>query len=449
MKRIMICVLSTVILFTSLISLSSCTRRGEFEDILESQKESESLGNVIEVNDNIIGKDITDYKTPVMLKTGNTPFYEGKTIDELEEIFKTSDRHELDITLIPTGRIYDGNDAAVPYFYNKVTGNFSNWCADPLCEWDECIWQTGTMFIQYASERYMYFMAEIGLDNYGLFRCDLQRNNIEKIRKVPVYKVGKETYRDEVDVVYEKGDDVYIRWLNYAGEKAVCTLSVFNTKTKEEKIISGDINLQYITIVNDTIFYSTREDYYTLYKTDLSFGKTELLGHYVISQFNNRYLILHELDEEGQGFTNWYYSYNLETGELFKLNNVSGNKYLSGDYLYYGRFLTPEEIEKEPLADYYNYIWKSKAAGKIYRVHVGIESAQEECVFQLTYKDIPVRICDFDVDGDVIYVTFNNHETYENFYNQDFNGDETLMVRHCLVDLQNGTVTMLELPKEE
>ena len=53
------------------------------------------------------------------------------------------------------------------------------------------------------------------------------------------------------------------------------------------------------------------------------------------------------------------------------------------------------------------------------------------------------------MDGDVIYFSFNTHETCKNFYNQDFEGDERQTAIHALVDLQNGTVTFLELPKEE
>ena len=40
-------------------------------------------------------------------------------------------------------------------------------------------------------------------------------------------------------------------------------------------------------------------------------------------------------------------------------------------------------------------------------------------------------------------------ENCKNFYNQDFEGDERQTAIHALVDLQNGTVTFLDLPKEE
>ena len=54
-----------------------------------------------------------------------------------------------------------------------------------------------------------------------------------------------------------------------------------------------------------------------------------------------------------------------------------------------------------------------------------------------------------EMDGEVIYFSFNTHENCKNYYNQEFEGDERQTAIHALVDLQNGTVTFLELPKEE
>ena len=67
----------------------------------------------------------------------------------------------------------------------------------------------------------------------------------------------------------------------------------------------------------------------------------------------------------------------------------------------------------------------------------------------MTYKGIPVRINQMEMDGEVIYINFNTHETCKNFYNQQYSEEESRMVCQGLVDLQNGTVTLLELPIEE
>ena len=442
----------------------ACSRRDTYEELLESQKEAESLDAIPETNGNITGESAPDYATPVMLKTGSTPFYEGKTLDDLTTVFKNTGKISFSPNMLPTGRIYDGNDTPIPYFYNKLTGNFSKWCSDPLCDGAGCIWETGTLYLQYVSDEYIYFMADTGMDEYGLYRCDFQRNNMEKIKDIAIYSADGRAYRDEVKVVYEKDDVLYICWTHYVNTNSVHTLYTYDVNTHEEKTISGNLDLEFVTIVQDQIFYSTRKEPYTLYKTNLSFENQELFWKdVVIEQYNDHYLIVREASAGGSSSRR--YSYNLKTGEQCAMNDILGDIYLSGEYVYYMRDLIEDEMENDPLTDYYTYTWqrearpgssvirvedaKVKSAGKIYRIHVGADYASEECVFQLTYKGIPVRIKEIEMDGDVIYITFHNYEMCKNYYNQEFANDEEKTVCHGLVDLQNGTVTLLELPQEE
>ncbi len=462
MKKLFLIALTATLLLTS---LASCSRRGQYEDILESQKEAESLDAIPETNDNITGEDAPDYATPVMLKTGSTPFYEGKSAEELSAVYKSTGQKLNYPCMIPTGRVYADN-TKTPYFYNKLTGNFSNWCSDPLCEHDEnCIWSMGVE-LEYVSNEYIYFYANTGLDEYGVYRCDFQRNNIEKVKDVACYRADGQAYYDEVEVLYEKDNVLYFHWFHYVNAEAVGSIYTLDMNTKEEKCISGDVDIQFAEIVNDQIFYSTSDNWYTLYKTDLNFNNPELFGENVyVEQYNDQYIILHEQNEGASSLRRFAYS--LKTGERYTLNEIYGNVYLSGEYIYHTRDLTEEEMENDPLKEYYTYTWHkemrpgstmvliedadTQKAGKIYRTYVGANHASEECVFQLTYKGIPVRInkSDMEMDGDVIYFNFNTHETCKNFYNQDFKGDESQTAIHGLVDLQNGTVTILELPKEE
>lgn len=464
MKKVLLITLSTFLLITS---LASCSRRGQYEDVLESQKVAESLAAIPETNANITGDNAPDYETPVMLKTGSTPFYEGKTAEDLSAVFKSTGQDLYFPYMIPTGRIYDGNYTEILYFYNKLTGNFSNWCSDPLCEHGEkCIWSMGVT-IQYVSDEYIYFFANTGLSEYGVYRCDFQRNNIEKVKDVAYHMIddNSATY-DEVDVLYEKDDVLYFHQFRYENTKSVGSIYTLDMNTKEEKCISGDVDIQYAVIANDQIFYTTRKQWYNLYKTDLKFENPELFWENVyVEQYNDQYMILHEKIEGGASSVRRF-SYCYKTGERYTLNEIYGNIYLSGEYIYYTRDLTEEEMENDPLKDYYTYTWHremrpdstmvrledadTQTAGKIYRTYVGANNASEECVFQLTYKGIPVRINrDIEMDGDVIYFSFNTHENCKNFYNQEFEGDESQTAIHGLVDLQNGTVTFLELPQEE
>lgn len=464
MKKTLLITLAAALLVTS---LTSCSRRGQYEDILESQKEAESLDAIPETNGNITGDSAPDYATPVMLKTGSTPFYEGKTAEELSAVYKSTGQKLNFPTMIPTGRVYDGNHTPIPYFYNKLTGNFSSWCSDPLCDHtEECIWKYG-VDIQYVSDEYIYFYANTGLDEYGVYRCDFQRNNIEKVKDVACYRADGHAYFDVVDVLYEKDNVLYFYWAHYVNTGSMGSVYTLDMNTKEETCISGNVDISSIVLVNDQIFYSTKDNRYTLYKTDLNFSNPELFWEDVyVDRYNDQYMILNEQKEEEASSVHRY-SYNFQTGERYTLNDIYGDVSLSGEYIYYIRDLTEEEMGNDPLKDYYTYSWHremrpgstvvrledadTQTAGKIYRTYVGANNASEECVFQLTYKDIPVRINrdGFEMDGEVIYFSFNTHETCKNFYNQDFEGDERQTAIHALVDLQNGTVTFLELPQEE
>ena len=458
MKKALLITLAAALLVTS---LASCSRRNQYEDQLESQKLAESLDAIPETNGNITGDSAPDYATPVILKTGNTPFYEGKTLEDLNSIFKNTGKISMFPNMLPSGRVYDGNDTQIPYFYNKLTGNFSRWCSDPLCDGEDCIW-FGTIDIQYVSDEYIYVMASPGLDEYGIFRCDFQRNHMEKIKDVAYYRLDGQVYRDTVEVVYEKDDVLYIYWRRYVNTESVGSLYTLDLNTNEERIISGDLDIDLVTIINDQIYYSTRQNRYTLYKTDLSFETSELFWENgFIDQYNDQYLILK--DRTGGASSVRRYSYNMQTGERYVLNDLYGDVCLSGSFLYYTRDLADEEMENDPLKDYYTYTWQISArpgvvrlydadtqkAGKIYRVSVDSDRAPEECVFQLTYKGIPVRINQMEMDGEVIYINFNTHETCKNFYNQQYSEEESRMVCQALVDLHNGCVTILELPKEE
>ena len=85
----------------------------------------------------------------------------------------------------------------------------------------------------------------------------------------------------------------------------------------------------------------------------------------------------------------------------------------------------------------------------MYRIKVSEANAPEECVLQLTYKDVPVRIQSIEMDGDVIYVAFHNYEGFKNYYNKNFDGKAEDTLCYGIADLQNGTFTLLNVPEKE
>ena len=448
-----------VIVALLICAFSSCSARGKYEDLLESRKEAEANP---EKNENIVGTGASDYQTSVILKTGDTPFYEGKDLEDLKAVReKTGAQIELTVTTI--GRLYEYNGQELPLFYNKITGNFSNWCSDPLCDGSQCIWKPTDMWCdrQYISDSYIYFLVdgnfESGKYDYGIYRCDLQRNNITRILDVASSHDG---IPEEVVVVSEINDVVYYKKKRYVDKKSIMSLYALDMATGESKMISGDLDLRTVKIIQDNVYYTTSQEYHTLYKSDMGFTKSEIFWeNALIQQYNDRYIIVMSREDYSR------YVVDQQTGYNFRLRDFFGQVYLSGDYLYYTRDLTEDEIQNDSQKDYYTYTWlrvipgfpqelvpdvwldaETQGAGKIYRVSLQEENASEECVFQLLYKDVPVRIHSVEMDGDVAYVAFHNYEGFKNYYNQEFDENEDAYLCHAVVDFQNGTVTLLDLP---
>ena len=435
-----------------LTSMTAC-RRNHYEDVLESKQESESLAAIPETNEpggNITGADAPEYETPIILKTGNTPYYEGKAVEDMQAVYRNTSHNGFSSYVTPIGRLYQ-LDVDQSYFYNKFTGNFSAWCSDPLCDGGEkCIWYNLTM-INYIGEEHIYFTAQ----DQKLYRCDHQRNNIEMLS-------GMNGIDNQV--LLEMGDHVYICQQEYVpGASSIYSLVELDMKTGNTVVLSGDKSICFIKIINQRVFYTLDSAPYDWYETDLTFSQSKLVcKNQTINQYSDQYIVF-----KAPNFSVERQVYNVKTNEMLPINDIYGTILLSGDYLYYTRDLTEGEIEADPLKDYYTYTWtvtiprpvgdlpidtvdaKTKGAGKIYRVRVDQANAPEECVLQLTYKDIPVRIEDIEMDGEVIYVTFHNFENFKNFYNQGFSGKEQDTCCYGMVDLQNGSVTILDLPKEE
>ena len=133
MKKTLLITLTGILLLSS---FASCSRRSQYEDQLESIKDTQPALPLEEQTDlnGFIGSPSEDYALPIIKKTGETPYFSGKTEDELKTMWlKNEVRPE--ISILPTGKVFGDT------YYNKLTGNMSKWCADPLCECDseECI----------------------------------------------------------------------------------------------------------------------------------------------------------------------------------------------------------------------------------------------------------------------------------------------------------------------
>ena len=460
MKKPLLLVLTAMLLLSSFASCSSCSRRNNYEDQLEEQSTHAYEKPLDE-----------QYDTPTIHKGGNTPYYEDKSVEDLEALFLNSSRNNqtINLQMFPTGTLFtnivDTSGESQMYFYNKLTGNISAWCADPLCthELEKCVWSAAD--ICYVGTEEIVFKSDFDM-NTKLYICDLQRNNVREIYDIADYYEPDEFggagdgYVDMVVVEYLYDGFVYVQHTAYSEKgSGVTGIYTINLDTLEfQKRFEIPKTVGFLAWIGDSVIYRDSTQKGKLFRADLNFENSEVIAEGdSLAGYTDRYLVVTEL-KEGERYSQASYVYDLQTKQTYDLPDVPFyNAIISGDYIYYRRNLTEEEMENDPMKEYYTWKWEYKkkpmtaqtqGAGKVYRVKIGENT--EECVLQLTYKDVPVRIESIAVDGEVVFFTYRHYEQFKNYLNQDFpDSSNNEPLQYAVADLQNGTVRVLDFTSAE
>ncbi len=469
--------ISAVLILTT---IASCNRRKEFEELYESQqKASETATTAAETNILEVETGEEEYKGPFpstagyklnhIKKEGDKGYYEGKSKDEIKAMFNPApgeyDFSNANVNT-PLGFIIwtvSGHHA----FYNKQTGNVSQVCPDPLCDpvYDDCIWAHHSGYV-YVSKDHIYFVqneyATQDRSNYALYRSDPERNNVERLY----------VFDSKPDIYYIDGDSIYLCFYRY--REGAPSISTFSRLDIVKTATSTECNVTYLSpnkesveisaVVGGKVYfrYSDSKDksWYDLYVTDLRF-KTPTLAfqNSLISGYTEQYLILSEWVDFGKQAP--YTLYNMDTGErrdVTELFNTFGDFAESGNYIYYEKKLTEEEINASPLKDYYLYTvtetrgeqsrevyTNSRTGGRLFRMN--LDTLEEECVFHLTYNDIPVEISSYKIDGNLCYIEYGDYEHFMNYYNQEDEWEHSYPWprQHAVIDFSNGTINIFTL----
>ena len=458
MKKFLLVFLAACMVLAGFTACSSCSRRGEYEEQLEEQ--------TTVVYEHPLSE---EYATPTIHKSGNTAYYADKSVDDLESLYLNSS-HSIygNPMMFPIGAVYQNSLGASGesqmYFYNKMTGNISAWCADPLCthELAECVWSDAE--ILYIGTEEIIFQSRFD-GNTKLYICDLQRNNVQEIYDIAEYYV-KDKYGDGylvyfdmivVDYVYE--DHVYVEYKAYsednAGVTGIYTIDLKSMEFEMRFEIPKTVSL--LAWIEDSIYYMDSSQSGKIFRADLNLENEEFVTNGDgIAAYTERYLVINQ-QKKGDRYPAVSCVYDLQTKKTYDLPDNLGNTCtISEDYIYYERNLTESEMENDPMKDYYTWKWEYKkkpmnaqtqGAGKIYRVKIG--ENKEECVLQLTYKDVPVRIDSITADGEVVYFSYHHYEQFKNYLNQDFADSSNEPLHYAVADLQNGTVKVLDFSNAE
>ena len=473
-KRGIVLVLAFIML---LGALSACnSRRQEYQEELESKQEQEAQNRLPQGDSSIIGTIINaeDWQA-FALKQGEGGFFEGKSEEELFELYRGNSDEDFGANVLPTGRTLIASNGST-WFFNKLTGNISAWCPDPMCKGGEnCIfsgfWNNYGEVCTYVGEHHLYFISTYKDFTARLYRCDFQRNNLEMLYVLPTYTNDGQVYADYIEIIYEKDNLLYFIAKNYVGTGMLSIQSVktLDMDTGKVNVVSGDIDVGQCFVENDEVYYTlnTYEGWYDWYKTDLEFSKIESLFEDPMRIFNHTkdYCIIEEW--KGYGVLSESCLYSLDTGKSIPLGEQVRNVVISGEYIYYTKQLTDEEIENDPNKEY--FLWKDPERpntltsqttnARIFRRQIG--SDEEELVFQMFYQGVPVFISNYYADGECLWMEIENHEQYRNYFNPTFGGrptqdrvenekEEPKMGSYLImVDLHSGTVRFIELEDME
>ena len=475
-KRGIVLVLAFIML---LGALSACNnRRQEYQEELESKQEQEAQNRLPQGDSSIIGTIINAEDWQVFaLKQGEGGYFEGKSEEELFELYRGNSDEDFGANVLPTGRTLIASDGST-WFFNKLTGNISAWCPDPMCKGGEnCIfsgfWNDYGEVCTYVGEHHLYFISTYKDFTARLYRCDFQRNNLEMLYVLPTYTDDGQVYSEYIEIVFEKDNLLYFIESNYVGsnKNSIQSVKTLNMDNGEISVVSGNINVGQCFVENDEFYYTHNDpdEYFTWYKTDLNFDKKELLFEEDESMriFNHTkdYFIIEEW--KGYGVLSESCLYSLDTGKRIPLGEQTRNVVLSGDYIYYTKQLTDEEIESDPNKEYFLWkdpendgrITKQTTNARIFRRQIG--SDEEELVFQMFYQGVPVFISDYYADGECLWMEIKNHEQYRNYFNPTFGSrspqdrvenkkEEPKMGSYLImVDLHSGTVRFIELEDME
>ena len=104
MKKLLLIALAAAILTAS---LTSCSRREKYEDQLESIKDTQPDIPLEEqtATNGFIGSPSEDYALPIIKKTGETPYFSGKTENELKTMWQKNEVRP-EVSILPTGKVF-------------------------------------------------------------------------------------------------------------------------------------------------------------------------------------------------------------------------------------------------------------------------------------------------------------------------------------------------------
>ncbi len=410
------------------------------------------------------------YQLTAMHRDGDKGSYEDKTIDEIKVMFEGGPISDFarGQYVTSTGVIISNSYLERPVFYNKLTGNISELCPDPLCEGhtdrngdgSRCVWHDFTA-VKFCTEDHIYFTSANVNGNIPdgdpfaqhIYRCDTERNHVEYLF----------TSSDSFGTIWLiEGDKMYTTNEVYrANEAAYTEFGYLDMKTGKFTALSNGLDGVVEAVVNGYVYY---RDYTEnkMFKANLNFTEVEEIFSYLrgpsVYAYNDQYMVILENFDVMQSSVS--YIYRFEDGQLFDARDFFRSTYchqFTEEYVYFLRRVNEEEIAASPYPKFYTRYGsfggasagkEHNAGGRLFRLNISTMEAEQ--VFGMTYDGVPICIDGFAVDGNVVYISYLTYADYNNYFNQSYpygyyDGTFRTPDRYARLDFSNGTVSFIDV----
>ncbi len=461
-------------LITLLASLSACAPSGTenptdteglsisvpTEGVTDAPTEAPTEGSTLPELDSYKGPFPSNrgYRVDYILKKGDTGYFDGKTKEELYEMFTPYGgwRSYWYFALhTSTGVLFDGGDDGQAY-YDKQTGQTEKWCPTQDCLNMSCPWHCSVQFL-YVTKDHIYFWANTSTTGpYYLWRCDHDRQNAQRI--LPRYMgVDSEGYAQSgyLDILSVDGDRIYI--IKFTAKDVYDHIDSYGyydlSARKFIPIPEADgYTIADVTPDGTVWCYQESDAGQEIFcaKPDFSvIVSYKKANEYTLQRSKNYRLEAvtdtHLIISKRQGDSDIYepdIAIDLESHRITTLGLANLGEYTCVDnYIYYARTLTPEEMVGSPLVNYYMSARGANTGGRLYRMNMN--TREEELVLQLSYNDVPLSIRGVSVDGNVCYIQYETYKDFRNLYSSN----EFYGYRFAVADLSSGTVEYVNMKK--
>ncbi len=398
---------------------------------------------------------------------GDNP-YAGMTVEELKDLYFDTYRAKVYASKLNTPYYYILQAFDGGIVFNKLTGDITTLCKDPLCDHKNCVFGKKLHCVLVAEDR-LYTVQNYG-DGICLFSFDYQFNDAEKLL----------TWNNEEDaptddyIFYWDGKLYYkVHYLVNGDTKS--RVRVYDVDSRKDEWMEPDDAMHFdnLQLVYEGYLYYWRTGDHSIWRYDLRTGEDICLlaeEDALKVEEGDRMLLLRAVLPGSKtlclcilgivGTENvWkYYYYDIDTKEMkrtYGTDNPLGEYTVSlKDHVN----TDDENFKNDPFYDFYKNDFY-KGLNKVVNQYGGdlyynTDNREEtETLLRASVDGIPVGFyIGYNNDGKCLYVAFRTYRGYTNKYNPDYKekgraggstiSEEELFLHngYAIIDIENQKI---------